>query len=106
MKDLTKFEEILLVTIWRLKNQAYGVQIRQLVSKVTQKSFTFGNLYSVLGQLQRKGYVSRSYGEPTPERGGKRKIIFSITKTGLEALRSARELNESLWEGISELALD
>jgi len=53
MKDLTKFEEILLVTIWRLNNQAYGVQIRQQVNKLTKKSYTYGNLYSVLGQLRR-----------------------------------------------------
>ncbi|MCP4727735.1 MAG: PadR family transcriptional regulator [bacterium] len=106
MKDLTKFEEILLVTIWRLNNQAYGVQIRQHVNKLTKKSYTYGNLYSVLGQLRRKGFVTRSLGESTSERGGKRKIIFSVTKVGLESMKAAREFNEELWDGISELATD
>ncbi len=51
MKDLTKTEEIILLTIWRLKDEAYGVRIRRLISELIGKDFTYGNLYSALNQL-------------------------------------------------------
>jgi len=75
MKELTKIEEILLMAIWRLKDDAYGVKIRQYISGYLAKEFTYGNLYSALHQL--------------------------VKKKGMEALQAARELHEKLWAGIS-----
>ena len=71
MKDLTKTEEILLLSIWQLKDEAYGVKIRQHVSKVIKKEFTYGNLYSALNQLVLKHYVEKRPGEIVPERRGR-----------------------------------
>ena len=73
MKDLTKIEEILLIAIWRLEDEAYGVKIRQHVSQLIGKEFTYGNLYSALHQLTVKKYVKKILGEPTPARRGRRK---------------------------------
>ena len=106
MSDLTKIEEILLLAIWRLRDEAYGVKIRQYVSSVINKDFSYGNLYSALGQLTRKKYVQKSMGTPTPNRRGRSKIFYSVTPTGLEALKKAHEMNETLWAGINKVAFE
>lgn len=106
MKDLTKIEEILLIAIWRLEDEAYGVKIRQYVSNFLGKEFTYGNLYSALHQLSVKKYVDKSLGDPTPARRGRRKINYQVTARGREALRTAREMNKKLWTGLSDLAFD
>ena len=104
MKYLTKSEEILLLAIWRLKGDAYGVSIRKHVMQMTKDKITYGTLYSSLDQLVRKGYANKTIGEPTPERGGRRKIYYSITDKGLEALKNAQKLTRILWDDISDLA--
>lgn len=106
MKELTKTEEILLVAIWRLKEQAYGVKIRQHVSRVLGKEFTYGNLYSALHQLTAKKYVIKYTGESIPSRRGRRRIFYTLAPAGLEALQDSREMSERLWTGISRLAFD
>ena len=106
LKELTKFEEVLLVVIWRLKGEAYGVKIRRYIGEHLKKDVTYGNLYSVLDQLSRKGYVDKQLGEATPQRRGRRKIYYSITGDGLQALKSAWEMNEILWAGLDDLAFE
>jgi DNA-binding PadR family transcriptional regulator len=106
MKELTKIEEILLVAIWRLDEQAYGVKIRQHVSGVLGKEFTYGNLYSALHQLTAKKYVVKTLGESVPSRRGRRRIFYSVSPGGLEALQNARDMNDKLWTGISRFAFD
>lgn len=101
MKELTKTEEILLMAIWRLKDDAYGVKIRQYISGLLGKEFTYGNLYSALNQLVKKKYVRKTLGEPTPDRRGRRKIYYTLSREGTKALQNARELHERLWAGIS-----
>lgn len=106
MKDLTKIEEILLLAIWRLKDNTYGVKIRKYVSQITGKDFTYGNLYSALSQLSKKKYVKKTLGEPTPDRRGRRKIYYTVSPAGVNALKAAREMNEKMWEGVSDYAFD
>lgn len=106
MKALTKTEEILLLSIWRLEDEAYGVRIRQHVSEVIKRQFTYGNLYSSLKQLVLKNYVKKRPGEGVPQRRGRRRIYYSLTSDGLEALRKAQEMNTSLWASIPEYAFE
>ena len=106
MKELTKIEEILMLAIWRLKDDAYGVKIRKHVSQIIGKDFTYGNLYSALSQLSKKKYVKKTLGEPTPDRRGRRKIYYTLSQEGLKALKTAREMNQKMWEGISDFAFD
>ena len=106
MKELTKIEEILLLAIWKLKEDAYGVRIRQYASRITGKEFTYGNLYSALSQLAKKKYVRKTLGEPTPDRRGRRKIHYTVTDTGTKALKAAREMNQKMWEEIADYAFD
>jgi PadR family transcriptional regulator PadR len=106
MDKLTKTEEILLLSIWRLKDEAYGVRIRQHVSKVIKKQFTYGNLYCALKQVVLKNYAEKRPGEAVPQRRGRRRIYYTLTPEGLKALKEARELNESLWANITKYAFD
>lgn len=106
MKDLTKIEEILLIAIWRLKTEAYGVKIRQYVSKLIDRDFTYGNLYSALNQLTQKNYVIKFQGKTVPERKGRPRIVYEITPSGYESLRETQEMNELLWDGVNKYAFD
>jgi PadR family transcriptional regulator PadR len=106
MKDLTKIEEILLVAIWHLKENAYGVKIRQHVSSVIGRELTYGHLYSALNQLAAKEFVSKSEGRPATRRLGRPRVYYSITPEGLEALQGAMAINEKLWSGVSKYALE
>jgi PadR family transcriptional regulator PadR len=103
-KYLTRSEEILLLAIWRLKDYAYGVTVREKVKALTGKTMSFGALYVSLDKLAQKGYVIKQKGTPIPERGGRHKIYYSLTAYGKKALQRARELNEILWDDVPEMA--
>ncbi|MFC1513950.1 PadR family transcriptional regulator [candidate division KSB1 bacterium] len=106
MDELSKTDEIILITIFRMKNNAYGVTIRRKIEELTGKLFGYGTLYSALDQLLRRRYVVKITGEPTSERGGRRKYYYRVTKEGAEALKSAQRTHSVLWSGISESVLD
>jgi PadR family transcriptional regulator PadR len=106
MKELTKIEEILLLAIWQLKNQAYGLKIRRHVSVLTGKDFTYGNLYSALNQLTQKKYVNKHVGEDAPNRGGKRRMYYDLSPSGFDALKSAYAMNKKLWSDFTLHALE
>lgn len=105
MKDLTLTEEIFLLAVWKLKENAYGVTIRKHVSQETGRIYPYGTLYSALDKLARKGYLTKSTGNPTPERGGRRKFYYHITREGKNALKTAMELKRRLWDRKTETAL-
>ena len=106
MKELTKTEEILLLAIWELKDEAYGVKIRQHVSELIKKEFTYGNLYCSLDLLVKKKYVEKMPGELTPERRGRRRFYYQLTGEGIKSLKAAQELNETLWGRVPKYAFD
>ena len=101
---LTITEQMLLLTIWRLDEEAYGFKIREKLSEYSNKDIAFGTVYNNLDQLIRKGYAVSFKGEPTAIRGGKRKVYYRITDEGLGALQAARELQNKLWDGIPDFA--
>ncbi len=103
---LSRGEELILVSILRLGNNAYCVPILEEAQKHSGKEWTLSGIYIPLGRLERKGLVESYLGDPTPERGGKRKRYYRITAKGVEALKAAREVHESMWQGLSETALD
>lgn len=100
MKELTMSQLILLLSVWRLEGDAYGVTIRKELARVTGRKYPYGTLYSLLDQLHKKGFVAKSTGGPTNKRGGRRKILYHVTQAGREALRTTRQLQDVIWEGI------
>jgi PadR family transcriptional regulator PadR len=102
MKDLTLYESIILLAISRLKDNAYGVTIREKIESIAKRSISYGTLYSYLDQIHRKGYVSKSIGRPSPERGGRRKIFYKLTPEGGAALKAAYKLQKVIWAEMPE----
>jgi len=106
MKELSLFETIFLLSILRLQGNAYGVSIRDEVRKIFRRDVSYGTLYSYLDQLFRKSYVSKSFGPPTGERGGRHRILYLVTPDGLTALRESYKLQKSVCRGIEEFVPD
>lgn len=106
MKEPTKIEEILLVAIWHLDTEAYGVKIRKHVSTIIGKELTYGHLYSALNQMVAKKFVTKSMRKSKAHRLGRPRIYYSLTPRGIEALKAAMVINEKLWSGISRYALE
>jgi DNA-binding PadR family transcriptional regulator len=106
MKELTKAEETLLLAILRLKDNAYGVAIKRLIQKITGKALPYGTLYFILEQLTKKGFVKRTTGEPKPERGGRSRIYYTVTPEGSDALKHAYRIQQTIWNGYTELTWD
>jgi len=100
LKILSVNEQIFLIAIWWLKDEAYGVRIRDKIAEMTGRTFTFGTLYNTLDNLAKKGYVTSRAVQILNQTGGNKRVYYAITKTGLEALREARELQEAIWKGI------
>jgi PadR family transcriptional regulator, regulatory protein PadR len=103
--NLGEFEELVLLTIAVLVNDAYSVGICDQLEKHTGRAVKLGVVHAVLNRLEDKGYVKSSLGEATNVRGGKRKRYYSITSAGKASLLKAKELRDQLWSRIPELAL-
>ena len=106
MAIITRLEEAILIAIWRLKGNAYGVTINKRVSQSLQKDYSLGSLYFSLDQLLRKGYVSKTITQVYREKGGRSRTYYRLTEDGRKALLEVRNYQKSLWEGISEVAID
>ncbi|MFC1493539.1 PadR family transcriptional regulator [candidate division KSB1 bacterium] len=104
-KYLSRSEELMLLTVWQLRDNAHCVPIRKHVSKTSGKSWSFGAIYIPLSRLEKKGMVESFLGEPTSKRGGKSKRYYRLTEDGLKALVEVRELHEKMWENIPKLSL-
>lgn len=105
MKLLSRSEEVLLLAVWRLQDEAYGVTIREQLKEVTGKTWSFGALFVSLDRLAKKGFVESYYSDPIPQRGGRRRRMYRLRKPGRRALLEIRRVERALWEGISEVAL-
>lgn len=106
MDVLSRADEILLLAILRLRDDAYGVSIVKEVRQRTGKTLKLGGLWVSLDILAKKGLISKRMGDPTPARGGRSKIYYALTPAGLEALERVNRFNRSLWKGIQEVNED
>jgi DNA-binding PadR family transcriptional regulator len=82
---LGEFEQLVLFAVLQI-DDAYGTAIRKAIEDRTGRSVSAGALYTTLDRLERRGLVVSSWGEPTPERGGKRKRLFRVKPAGRDAL--------------------
>lgn len=104
MKLLTRSEEYVLLAVWKLAGNAYTVTILDEISGMTGYEWQVGTIYVPLEKLTRKGYLRRLRGEPTPERGGRSKFLYSLTASGKKALRDIRKVQDSAWSGVPDAA--
>jgi DNA-binding PadR family transcriptional regulator len=102
--NLGEFEELVLLTIAALVNDAYSVGICDELEKRTGRNSKLGVVHSVLNRLEEKGFVKSSLGEATNVRGGKRKRFYAITSAGKAALLKSKEVRDELWSLIPEFS--
>lgn len=106
MKILSRADEILLLAILRLKDNAYGVTIIKEVRKSTGRELKIGALWVALDILSQRGLIEKRMGDPTPQRGGRSKIYYSLTPNGLNELERIRDFQRDLWKDIPETIKD
>ena len=106
MRFLTRNEEIVLLAIWRLKDNAYGVSIRDMITAMTGREWAFGQVYMPLDKLAQMRFVQKSTSDPTKQRGGRSKCMYSLTPEGKRALNEVRKLQSALWADISPMAFE
>ena len=93
-----EFEELVLLTVASLAEDAYGVTIKDSIEKRTDRSISMGALHSTITRLEEKGYLKSWLGEPTQERGGRRKRYFEVTQQGKVELHNIKALRDELWK--------
>jgi len=106
MPDLTKNEELILLAIWKLKDNAYGVTIRKAVNESSDKILHYGSLYNTLDLLSRKDYVISHESVPVSQKGGRRKILYNLTSEGMNSLKCAQEYHQRVWGNIPDIILE
>lgn len=94
---LGELELMLLLAVIHLGDDAYGVPIARELEKQRGRDVSVGSVYASLERLEAKGLVVSSLGDPTPERGGKAKRFFRITKQGMEQVQETRRVLTRLW---------
>ena len=94
MSELTRFEEQIQLSVWKLQNEAYGISIYQHIRTITQKD---------LERLVKKGFLEAYKGEPTPVRGGQSKRYYRLTELGQDELLRTRKTQEVFWKGLPPL---
>jgi DNA-binding PadR family transcriptional regulator len=100
MKTLSRADELVLLSVWRLGEEAYGVSIRKHIIGITEHDWSVGAVYDSLEKLSEWGYVSTTLADPTPERGGRSKRYFKITEEGVRALEHAKQVHETMWNDL------
>jgi DNA-binding PadR family transcriptional regulator len=86
---LGELEQLVLLALVRLEGDAYGVAVQREIARRAGRAASFGTVYTTLARLEDKGLVASRLGEPTPERGGRRKKYFRVTPAGARALRAS-----------------
>lgn len=98
-----EFEQLVLLSILQLKDNAYGMSIRRDIEDRTERRTALGAVYTTLERLEAKGYVSSWTSSPTPKRGGRAKRIFQVRPLGKAALRNSAAIRASMSAGLSAI---
>jgi DNA-binding PadR family transcriptional regulator len=93
-----EFEEVMLLLVGILEKEAYAFKIAEEFESQLLRSVSIGAVHSALNRLEEKGFLKSEMGKATPERGGRRKRVYTITAYGKRALETARDLRLSLWK--------
>lgn len=101
MYRMGEVEELVLLAICGLPQEAYAVSVQQRIEDKAGRSVTMGAIYTALDRLEQKGYAASWLGEVTRARGGRRKRYYRVTGHGLDALQRAQKARERLREGLS-----
>ena len=97
------FELVVLLAVLHLRDQAYPVSIRDAIEERTRRKVARAAVFITLERLERKGFVSSRYGDPTPVRGGRAKRFFRATRGGIAAAKDSLHSMQSMTAGLDEV---
>ena len=102
--QLGEFEELVLLTVIVLQEEAYGVEIKRELENRLDTTLSVGSIQSALKRMEEKGFLNSVFGEATPQRGGKRKRIYSATLYAHKVLTQIKEVRAGLWASMPGLS--
>ncbi|WP_020403802.1 PadR family transcriptional regulator [Gracilimonas tropica] len=105
MDLLSRMEELILLAVWKLQDEAYGLEIRLHLSEILGRELSVGAVYVPLKRLKKRGYLSSWDSEPTDERGGRSKRFFKLTAKGVNALQEVHSVQEKTWRNLPDIGL-
>ena len=105
MNLLSRSEETILLAVWRLQEDAFGIAIRDEVQNATATEWTVGAMYAPLHRLEKKGFIMSRHGEPEQRRGGRSKVFYALTKKGKQALLHTKQVHDAQWTGVPAIVL-
>ena len=97
MEYLCQREEQIMLAVGYLQEDAYLVAIRKHLSKIVGRELSIGAVHIPLRRIEKQGLIAASFGESTAVRGGRRKKIYRLTTSGLEALEESKRVSDRLW---------
>ena len=103
--QLGEFEEVVILTVGVLYNNAYGVAIKKEIESRLERSVSMGAMHTALVRLEDKGYIKSHDGEATEERAGRPRKYFEITALGKRAIEYTKNTRDALWNDIPKVAL-
>ena len=101
---LGEFEELILLVVAVLYDEAYGVAIKNRIKDQTGRNVNISAIHEALRRLESKGYVRSRLGEATKKRGGRRKRLFNITQAGMSTIDQVRITRNELWNQIPNIS--
>ncbi len=101
---LGEFQEIVLLTVLVLGENAYGVSIQEEIGVRMGRALSRGALHAALARLEKKNFIQSEFGGATKERGGRRKKYYKLTIGGKQALEEAKRLREGLWSDVPQVS--
>lgn len=106
MKLLTRAEEYVLLAIWRMGNDAYSLKLQKAIHEISGEKWSLGTIYAPLERLEKRGYIDSYFSETTPERGGRQRRIYRLTRDGKKALVHIKSVQETFWAGLPDLSFE
>ena len=101
---LGEFEELVLLTVAALQQEAYGVEIKRDLETRLKEKLSVGSIQSALKRMEEKGFLTSEFGEATQKRGGKRKRIYTTTSYAQKVLKEMKDIRAGLWDAMPVLA--
>ena len=103
VSTLGEFEQVVLLAILRLGDEAYAVSIRDEIARCTGRDASRGSVYITLDRLETKGYLRSRLADSTPQRGGRAKRYYALRPRAVEALKDSRRALVALWRGLESV---
>ncbi len=99
-ESLGGFQELVMLSVLRLGDDAYGATIQRDLEKNAKRSVSISTIYVTMARLEKKKLVESWLADPTPVRGGRSKRFYKLSRAGLRALRDSRQANERMWKSV------